>query len=357
MLIGNALAATTCARKSVDLAEASGDAESPMLAFARDGLASAARATGDFQTAFDITEQNILFYRKTGPTSYLGISLLSQGETAIHLGNYKIARERLNESLALARLDGDTYRIAHSLNTLGDLSRMEQNYAEAARFYESGAALLRELGAQRDLASLLSNLGYARLHLGDVEGAYSLFNESILIHQAQQNRPGLTECLIGFGATAAKDGQDAAGVRLLAAAAAISGQPSASKWKATQMEFERYLGLARDRLTEASFQKEQAIGYTLSLEGAVEFAQQLRIHPVAEQGVQAKVDDLTERERQVAVLIAQGKTNREIAEQLVLSKRTVETHTSHILSKLGFSSRTQIVRWALDHGLTKDTSG
>jgi predicted ATPase/DNA-binding CsgD family transcriptional regulator len=357
MLIGNALAATTCARKSVDLAEASGDAESPMLAFARDGLASAAKATGDFQTAFDITEQNILFYRKTGPTSYLGISLLSQGETAIHLGNYKIARERLNESLALARLDGDTYRIAHSLNTLGDLSRMEQNYAEAARFYESGAALLRELGAQRDLASLLSNLGYARLHLGDVEGAYSLFNESILIHQAQQNRPGLTECLIGFGATAAKDGQDAAGVRLLAAAAAISGQPSASKWKATQMEFERYLGLARDRLTEASFQKEQAIGYTLSLEGAVEFAQQLRIHPVAEQGVQAKVDDLTERERQVAVLIAQGKTNREIAEQLVLSKRTVETHTSHILSKLGFSSRTQIVRWALDHGLTKDTSG
>jgi predicted ATPase/DNA-binding CsgD family transcriptional regulator len=357
MLLGNALAATTCARKAVDLAEASADADSPMLAFARDGLASAAKAAGDFQTAFDITEQNIRFYRKSGPASYLGISLLSQGETAIQTGNYGIARERLNESLALARQDGDTYRIAHSLNTLGDLLRLEQNYTEASNAYESGAALLRELGAQRDRASLLSNLGYARLHLGDVEGAYSLFDESMLIHQSQQNRPGLTECLIGFAVTAVKDGQDAAGVRLLAAAAAISGQPSASKWKATQTEFERYLGLARDKLTEASFQNEQAIGSSLSLEGAVEYAQQLRFHPVAEQGVHAKVDDLTEREREVAVLIAQGKTNADIAAELFLSKRTVETHASHILSKLGFSSRAQIVRWALDHGLTKDPSG
>jgi len=49
---------------------------------------------------------------------------------------------------------------------------------------------------------------------------------------------------------------------------------------------------------------------------------------------------------------AQGKTNGEIAAELVLSKRTVETHISNILSKLGLTSRAQIMLWAIDHKLT-----
>ncbi len=141
---------------------------------------------------------------------------------------------------------------------------------------------MRELGARRDLASLSSNLGYARLYLGDVEPAFHLFNESLAIHLAQQNKPGLTETLIGFAATAVLDGKPAAGARLLAAAETISGQPSASKWKATQMEFERYLGLAREGISEAEFQEEQAIGSGLSIEQAVDYAQQLQFHPAVE---------------------------------------------------------------------------
>jgi DNA-binding NarL/FixJ family response regulator len=65
---------------------------------------------------------------------------------------------------------------------------------------------------------------------------------------------------------------------------------------------------------------------------------------------------LTEREREVAVLIAQGKTNREIAETLVVSLRTVETHVSTILSKLGVPSRSRIAVWAVEVGLVKDGS-
>ncbi|MFN2195405.1 MAG: LuxR C-terminal-related transcriptional regulator [Anaerolineales bacterium] len=353
MLLGNAQAATSYARRAVDLAEAAEEVNSPVLAFARDGLASAAKTAGDYQTAFDISEQNIRYYRQSGPPAYLGICLLSQGENALQIGNYEIARERLDEGLALARRDGDAYRIAHSLNTLGDLARLEQNYTEAASVYESGAELLRELNAQRDLASLLSNLGYARLYLGEVEQALRLFDESLSIHLVQQNKPGMTECLIGIAAAAVASGKPAAGVRLLAAAAVISGQPSASKWKATQIEFERYFGLARSMLSEASFQKEQAIGRTLSLEQAVETAQQFHFQQAATQRAQARLDDLTEREREVAVLIAEGKSNREIAEQLFLSKRTVEKHAANILSKLGLTSRAQVVRWAIETGLVQ----
>jgi DNA-binding CsgD family transcriptional regulator/tetratricopeptide (TPR) repeat protein len=64
---------------------------------------------------------------------------------------------------------------------------------------------------------------------------------------------------------------------------------------------------------------------------------------------------LTEREREVAVLIAKGKTNREIADQLVVSYRTVETHVGAILSKLAFTSRARIAVWAVEIGLVKQT--
>jgi DNA-binding NarL/FixJ family response regulator len=63
---------------------------------------------------------------------------------------------------------------------------------------------------------------------------------------------------------------------------------------------------------------------------------------------------LTVREREVAVLIAQGKTNREIADTLVVSHRTVETHVSTILSKLAVPSRSRIAVWAVEVGLVKN---
>jgi DNA-binding CsgD family transcriptional regulator len=62
---------------------------------------------------------------------------------------------------------------------------------------------------------------------------------------------------------------------------------------------------------------------------------------------------LTEREREVAILLAEGKSNREIAERLVVGIRTVEVHVSSILSKLGFTSRAQIAVWAHEKGLAK----
>jgi DNA-binding NarL/FixJ family response regulator len=64
-------------------------------------------------------------------------------------------------------------------------------------------------------------------------------------------------------------------------------------------------------------------------------------------------DGLTEREREVAALITQGRSNREIGAALVLSERTVATHVSNILAKLNVASRAQIAAWASEKGLAK----
>lgn len=60
---------------------------------------------------------------------------------------------------------------------------------------------------------------------------------------------------------------------------------------------------------------------------------------------------LTPREREVVILIAEGRSNREIAKQLVVSERTARTHVSNILTKLGLASRTQAAMWAVKEGL------
>lgn len=66
---------------------------------------------------------------------------------------------------------------------------------------------------------------------------------------------------------------------------------------------------------------------------------------------QGRGNALTEREREVLTLIADGRSNREIARALVLSEKTVKTHVSNILMKLDVSDRTQAALWAVRHGI------
>ncbi|CAM5645082.1 DNA-binding response regulator [Streptomyces spiroverticillatus] len=67
---------------------------------------------------------------------------------------------------------------------------------------------------------------------------------------------------------------------------------------------------------------------------------------------QGRSTSLTEREREVLALIADGRSNREIARALVLSEKTVKTHVSNILMKLDLADRTQAALYAVRHGLT-----
>jgi DNA-binding CsgD family transcriptional regulator len=64
---------------------------------------------------------------------------------------------------------------------------------------------------------------------------------------------------------------------------------------------------------------------------------------------------LTRREREIAALVAAGLSNREVAERLVISKRTVDAHMEHIFGKIGVSSRVQLVTWLISGPPTGDT--
>ncbi len=107
-----------------------------------------------------------------------------------------------------------------------------------------------------------------------------------------------------------------------------------------------------------------ALGYVLKEAAEAELVEAIRraaagdtyLNPrlgarVAAEPPPGQPDGLSEREVEVLRLIALGHTNGEIAEQLYLSVRTVETHRAHIQQKLRLGTRSELVRYALDHGL------
>jgi DNA-binding NarL/FixJ family response regulator len=73
--------------------------------------------------------------------------------------------------------------------------------------------------------------------------------------------------------------------------------------------------------------------------------------PTPRRAAKQAFDGLTAREREVAMLIVQGRSNREIGEEMVVSERTVEKHVENILARLSFSPRAQIAAWAVEKAL------
>jgi DNA-binding NarL/FixJ family response regulator len=101
-----------------------------------------------------------------------------------------------------------------------------------------------------------------------------------------------------------------------------------------------------------------AEGQEMTLDGAIAYAQTVSDFDEL-RGSRSRLDrasrppgGLTRRELEVALLVAQGKSNREIADAFVIAERTVEGHVSNILSKLWFRSRTQVSIWVMENRLS-----
>jgi predicted ATPase/DNA-binding CsgD family transcriptional regulator len=345
-------------REAAALVETLGPDAKPALVWGLAAVAHGLRAAGDYENELAVARRIIALRRDLHDPYFLGVTLSLYSPIAMSVGRYDEARAMLDEALPLLRATGNPYRIAMALNYVGDLERCERRHAQAQAAYEASVSMLREIGATRDLASVLHNLGHTTLHLGKIERASSLLDESMALQQAQGNRPGMTECLIGFAALAVAKGLPDAGARLLAAAEAIGGPRIASAWAATRKEYEHYVDRARAGTTDSNFQAAQAEGRAFALERAVDYAREVALRAPAAQPRRTRDHELTARERDIAERIGQSKSNGEIADELVMSKRTVEKHIAHILAKLGFTSRAQIVRWAIETGLvTTEVSG
>lgn len=352
-LVGDTVTRQTRAREAIALSEAAGEAGKSILAMALLAMSAGIRTSGNATLALELLAKSVQIFREMDDTPNLALALQLHGLAAIHQKDFTTARQSLTESLALATEIKDAERTAHLNNYLGDVARLEQDYARAQRAYETSLRLFREIDAPLDIAGVLHNLAYVHLHQHDVELAEKLFGESLAIQQSSSNIQGIAECLAGFAAIALECGWVDRAACLLAAAS-VYGRDIAAQWPAERTENDYYSSQVRAQLTPDQFERAESEGRLLSLEQAIEYAQTLPMRSsVAISNPAPDFGGLSAREREVAALIGQGKSNIAIADELVLSKRTVESHVANILSKLDFTTRAQIVRWAIGKGLVK----
>ena len=143
-----------------------------------------------------------------------------------------------------------------------------------------------------------------------------------------------------------------AATRLLGAAQALRTPVGSTIDQVDQPGYERDLESLRKALGQVPFAKVWMEGENMPLEDIIE---QVLAGTIKEnlQSEKEKTGGLTIRERQVAGLISQGKSNREIAEAMTVGVKTVETYITRILNKLGFDSRVQIATWMVERNFEK----
>jgi DNA-binding CsgD family transcriptional regulator len=224
----------------------------------------------------------------------------------------------LGESLTHFRAAGDRWGVCWTLGNLGRVAHDEHDYQRAEALFEESLVLATKLaGRSRAVA-------YALHYLGVVA--------------SDQRHPDRAAHLFGAAAWL----REVAGT-------------SVSPLDRTSEEHE--LAVVRAALGEEQFAAAWEEGRAMSLEVATHYAL-ARGRPATGAGVESRplkvrpTYPLSSREHEVAVLLARGLTNRQVAAELVIAERTASTHVAHILNKLGFSSRTQIAAWAIEHDMT-----
>ena len=214
----------------------------------------------------------------------------------------------------------------------------------ARQLLEQSVSVWRSLGEHWMLIGSLSYLGYAVALQGDLTQAQTLLTESVELTKGQRDPINGARSLLGFAHVAAARGQAERAVRLAGAIAGVLGVSGAAMPDSISHLVEQWLTPARAALGAAASEV-WASGQRLSLDQATEYA-------LSPDTSGASLGSLTDRELEVAALVAQGFSNRRIAQALVISERTSEAHVAHILAKLGLDSRVQIAVWAAEHGLT-----
>jgi predicted ATPase/DNA-binding CsgD family transcriptional regulator len=215
----------------------------------------------------------------------------------------------------------------------------------AAAISSEGIRLSSETGDLFYLASMLRNFAAIALLTGDLAEAKARGSEALRLAHQIDDRIAEYYVLSGLSWHAASSGQARLAARLLGAATKLGADAGAEIIGPHARFSSQAKESAIRALGETKFEAEFEAGKRLDREAAVRLAlgESEQIVVSSPSGVDA--GPLAKREVEVATLIAEGLSNKQIAARLFISERTVATHVGHILNKLGFNSRAQIAGW------------
>jgi predicted ATPase/DNA-binding CsgD family transcriptional regulator len=211
-----------------------------------------------------------------------------------------------------------------------------------------GARLARDMGDHYGLEMMLLNLGSEALLTGDLDGSGSLLTQALRMAHQVDDRVAQYYLLDALGTHAALRGRARLAARLFGASYTVRTEAGAREMPFFAPLRARGRDSARTALGAARFEAEFEAGKRLDRHAAVDLA--LGKPAQAGEGAAAGTPEpgtapLAKREADVARLVAEGLTNKQIGGRLFISERTVDSHVRSILNKLGVSSRAQIAAW------------
>ena len=302
---------------------------------------------GDALSARPLLEEACRLYREAGQPVGVAFSLLRSAEVVLlGQGNLAAADVQAEEALGLFRELSYKGGMAEALFVLARVQARQGNYPVARRHYEEILMLAREGDEQRTIPPMPRRVEYSR--------------DFAALPREGDERWNIPFYVEGVAEVVAAQGEGEWAARLWGAAEAMREGLDAPLPMVFRTEYEQAITAARTQVGEKPFAAAWVQGRAMTLEqvlaaqGAVTMPETAPAGPSSvpqTRKASPSLDGLTAREIEVLRLVAQGLTNEQVAQRLVISPRTVDTHLSAIYSKIGVSSRVAATRYAMDHHL------
>ena len=304
---------------------------------------------GEYARVHPLAEQAREICREVGDTTGVTMSLMTLARVVFWQGDLVRAQTLAEEGLARASETGSTSAEALALALHGEIALAQGETTTARLLIEQSHTLWQKAGNQGMLASTHALLGKVLAVEGDHIAARTMYEESLRRGLAVVDIAPTVE---GLAVVVAEQSETSWAVRLLAAAAALRDSLGTPLPPVSRADYERCVAAARAQLGEQAFAAAWAEGRGMTWEQALAVRGLVMIPstPPAKSSP-TYPDGLTVREVEVLRLLAQGLTDAQIAEQLIISPRTVNTHLRAIYGKIQVSSRSAATRYALDQHL------
>lgn len=300
---------------------------------------------GDATTAAPVLDEAEAKARAGRDSPLLARILSVSAGIRVMSGELDGARSQLREAKTLAQGFDDPGVDAMLALTEGFIALGEADVETVGRVYADWAPRARDRGDLQTLSYLLSSYGFSLLQKDQPDQAGPLLQEALGIERRLENRDMILYVLDGLASHAAMAGRLQRSARLLGAAENLQTQTGIR----LMPHMEPVLAQARETIAASLgipvLESEIQAGKRMSTDEAIAFALDEKKPARLDARVDAKVTPLSKRELEVARLVADGMSNKEIGSRCFLSERTVETHVSNILNKLGINSRVEVAGW------------